>query len=217
MSTLQWPSNTHSDVLSALFGHGDGTLQPGWTLDTYLLPHLVVTAGPFGQNPQHILIVWSIHVVSELDTDLRGCRWEGRAEQTRCLSISHIVSLVVDIEARCRQIKTDKMWNWVRLQYFYSKTLNEPQSWSGHQYWLHCTEIFRMDSGPTSIRVVSTGSSTGCRGWSSVSGPVPPVSVVLSEPAEWFTVLVEVTGSQYCCCRNTRAGRAKTRILNHSM
>lgn len=68
---LQRALNTDRDALTAGLVHSDGALQPGWTLQTTPPPDLLLTAGPSRQNPQHIVIVRSIHVVPELDTDLR--------------------------------------------------------------------------------------------------------------------------------------------------
>lgn len=52
-------------------------------------------------------------------------------------------------------------------------------------------------SGPTSIRVVSTGAGVWCWGRSLVSCPVVVVCGVLPELAEWLAVHIKVTGGQH--------------------
>lgn len=109
----KWPGNTHCEALTAGLGHGDRAIQPGWTLETSLLPHFLLTTRGFSQNSQNILIVCPIHVVFKLNTDLSG-RWgDGRAPQTSTLSISHIVTLMIDVESLCRKNDTEE-------RYFYS-------------------------------------------------------------------------------------------------
>lgn len=66
-------------------------------------------------------------------------------------------------------------------------------------------EQFKKTQGLTSIRVVSARASARCRGWTFVSCPVTIICAVLTEPAEWLTVLVKVTGGQHYSCRNTNA------------
>lgn len=106
---LQWAANTHSYALTAGFGHGDRAIQPGWTLHSDRLPDLLLCTGPLGQNPQYILRIWAIHVVFELNTDLRGWWWQWRTQQTSFLPISHIITLMVDIEAVCRKRETESL------------------------------------------------------------------------------------------------------------
>lgn len=130
---LQWPANTHSYTLAAGFGHGDRAIQPGWTLDSDLLPDLVLCTGPLGQNPQYILRIWAIHVVFKLDTDLGGWWWQWRTQKTSYLPIRHIITLMVDIEALCRQRETEGRFVFIWWSEFFYPT----KSWS----ICNCTEF----------------------------------------------------------------------------
>lgn len=93
---------THSDTLTAGFGHGDSALQPRCALYSSPLPHFFLSALPLGHNPQYIHRIWAVHEVSKFDTDLGGNWWEQRAQQTSRLPIGNIVTLMVDVISICR-------------------------------------------------------------------------------------------------------------------
>ena len=94
--------NTHVNLLPGGLGHGDGPSQPGRTLDPLPRPHLVLsTPRHLGHDPQRVVSVGAVHVISELDAYLRSGGEDG-AEQPSVLLVGDVVTLVVNVESLWR-------------------------------------------------------------------------------------------------------------------
>lgn len=87
-------------MLGGGLGHSDLSSQPGTTLNPFLHPYLILrTKSVLGQNPQLVLAVAAIHVISELDAYLRAAAYDGGAEQASFLPVGNVVTLMVNVVA----------------------------------------------------------------------------------------------------------------------